>query len=102
MAAEPKYVIEARAKVARLYHNGKTPTQSEADAARADYVAAKIDNEIRKTVQKSLQGARLSDTAAGHLCGLVLSLAGVKYMEAEQIEQVIRAAVLEAQNGGQI
>lgn len=98
--AEPQHVIDARAQVARLYRFGRTPSQSEADAARAEYVTVKIDAEIRKTVQKSLHGAHLDDTQAAHLCGLVLSHAGVKGKSVDQIEQIIRAAVLEAQQQG--
>jgi hypothetical protein len=101
MAVEPKHVLEARAQVARLYNNGKTPTQSEEHAVRARYVEIKIDSDIRKIVQKSLGGARLSDTGTAHLCGLLLSLAGVKYMKAEQIETLIREAVLTAQQAGE-
>jgi hypothetical protein len=100
MAAEPKYVIEARAKVARLYHNGKTPTQSEEAVARAGYVAAKIDSEIRKTIQKSAKGARLDDNHVAHLTGLLLSNAGVKADAIAGIEALVRLAVLEAQQGG--
>lgn len=101
MAAEPQYVIDARTKVARLYQNGRTPTQSEEAVARAGYVAAKIDSEIRKIIDRSAKGARLDDVHCAHLIGLLLSNAGVGYDAVRVIETVVRAAVLEAQNGGQ-
>jgi len=101
MPAEPQYVIDARTRVARLYQNGKTPTQSEEDVARAGYVAAKIDSEIRKIVQRSAKGARLDDNHVAHLCGLLLGCAGVPGEAVNRIEALVRAEVLEAQQGGQ-
>lgn len=99
--AEPQHVIDARAQVARLSRSFSKAPQSEVDSANARYVVAKIDSDIRKTVQRSLKGARLDDTQVAHLVGLVLALGGVKYEAAEQIEQVVRSEVLGAQQGGQ-
>ncbi len=69
--------IDARAQVARLSRSVSKAPQSEVDAANARYVAAKIDSDIRKTIQRSLKGARLDDTQVAHLVGLVLALGGV-------------------------
>lgn len=97
---DPNYVLVARAKIARLYANGRTPTQSEEDDARAGYATARIDAFTRRTLADA-KGARLDDNDVAHLTGLLLAHAGVKAEAVGFLETLVRAAVLEAQQGGE-